>query len=231
MRGFDGCYLPQVTAPSSSLRVVDLDVGVRIAGRTPVKALFAVHRLRPAPGHFLPLPFWERALAAAVFEAALVRPSLRTLLAAVGAFVAGFFVFFYNNFLQSQARTQNFFREHAVYHLVPTVLSLRLLVYLARYPRPQLCTSFQLRCAAGALACPLRITDDVTLIPRLDQSNYNRVTFALNNPQAPRGKILDFSRNSAMLSTGCGQISHNLNSGVSCSIGVSFSCLTPRRHP
>jgi hypothetical protein len=42
---------------------------------------------------YLPLPFCERALAAAVLEAALVRPSLRTLLAAAAALLLVCFVF------------------------------------------------------------------------------------------------------------------------------------------
>jgi hypothetical protein len=42
---------------------------------------------------YLPLPFCDRALAAAVFEAALVRPSLRTLLAADAALLLVCLVF------------------------------------------------------------------------------------------------------------------------------------------
>lgn len=42
----------------------------------------------------MPLPFWDRALAAAVFDAALVRPSLRTLLAAEAALLLVSFEFF-----------------------------------------------------------------------------------------------------------------------------------------
>jgi len=72
--------------PRSCKNVVRLCVGLRVAFAAPVEALFAVEWLflLPAP-HFFPLPFWDRALAAAVFEAALVRPSLRTLLAADAA--------------------------------------------------------------------------------------------------------------------------------------------------
>ena len=42
---------------------------------------------------YLPLPFCDRALAAAVFEAALVRPSLMTLLAADAALLLVCLVF------------------------------------------------------------------------------------------------------------------------------------------
>lgn len=49
----------------------------------PVKAFFAVERFFLLPVvHFWLLPFWDKALAAPVLEAALVRPSLRTLLSA-----------------------------------------------------------------------------------------------------------------------------------------------------
>jgi hypothetical protein len=51
----------------------------------PEEPFFAVHGLFVPDAHFLPLPFCARALAAAVLEAELVRPSLRTLLAAVAA--------------------------------------------------------------------------------------------------------------------------------------------------
>lgn len=53
--------------------------------RPPAELLFAVFRFHLAADHFLPWPFCARALAAAVLEAALVRPSLKTLLAAVAA--------------------------------------------------------------------------------------------------------------------------------------------------
>lgn len=47
----------------------------------------STHYLTPTEHiYFLPLPFCARALAAAVFEFLLVRPSLSTLLAAVAAF-------------------------------------------------------------------------------------------------------------------------------------------------
>lgn len=53
--------------------------------RTPAELLFTIHRLDRTARHFVPLPFCARALAAAVLDAGLVRPSRRTLLAAVAA--------------------------------------------------------------------------------------------------------------------------------------------------
>ena len=47
-----------------------------------------------ALSYFLPLPFWDRALAAAVLDAELVRPSLRTLLAAEAALLLVCLLFF-----------------------------------------------------------------------------------------------------------------------------------------
>lgn len=85
----------QVAAPCPRKDVVRLRVGLSVAFTAPEEALFAVERLfLLAAPHFLPLPFWDRALAAAVFEAALVRPSLRTLLAAEAALELVCFEFF-----------------------------------------------------------------------------------------------------------------------------------------
>jgi hypothetical protein len=53
--------------------------------RAPEEPFLAVQGLFVPDTHFLPLPFCARALAAAVLEAALVRRSLRTLLAADAA--------------------------------------------------------------------------------------------------------------------------------------------------
>lgn len=84
-----------VQVPQPSRDKICFRVGLRVAFASPKEALFTVQRffLLPVP-HFLPLPFWDRALAAAVFEAALVRPSLRTLLAADAALELVCFEFF-----------------------------------------------------------------------------------------------------------------------------------------
>lgn len=74
-----------VSVPHPCRCVVRLCVGLGISLTAPEEALFPVARLFLPVGHLLPLPFWDSALAAAVFEAALVRPSLKTLLAAVAA--------------------------------------------------------------------------------------------------------------------------------------------------
>lgn len=73
--------------PTTSFGVVSFRIGLRAPLAAPKEPFFAVTGFVPVPAvnHFLPWPFWDSALAAAVFEAGLVRPSLRTLLAAVAA--------------------------------------------------------------------------------------------------------------------------------------------------
>lgn len=71
--------------PHPGRSVVGLRVGLGVSVTAPEETFFAVPRLFLPVRHFLPLPFWESALAAAVLEAALVRPSLKTLLAALAA--------------------------------------------------------------------------------------------------------------------------------------------------
>lgn len=71
--------------PLSSGGVVRLHVGLRVTVAAPEKPFFAVVRLVVPVRHFLRFPAWASALAAAVFEALPVRPSLKTALAAFAA--------------------------------------------------------------------------------------------------------------------------------------------------
>lgn len=142
----------EVAVPVASGSVVRLRVGLRATFAAPVEALFAVQRLfLPPVPHLLPLPFWERALAAAVLEAALVRPSLKTLLAAVAALRPVCLLFLATAVLHFHKTRAKPFRVDTPWTFGTTRYIPVGCCYIARYEQPQSCTSFPAACRLGSL--------------------------------------------------------------------------------